>query len=257
MSVAPTTLCSASSSGASPNYNSCLGDACIAQSTVDAVVADLMKRLASYYCGAREKMAEGSGISGGNYTSALPLCALSVKPQKLNCYMGSLIVPYECDRFPECYFTEILVEDMTWIDKDTPLGDLVRKLRQRITELGVLHGLNRVSIRLNKGRVDHKGDFWHRDRDVDERRTVTVCYSNMKNWSTRIVDAAHNQKITGNGVSKNFSDEEIAALESVAQPSIHGMLYDGVIGIHRAPKLADLGANVPSSSDWRLFLAFI
>jgi len=249
---------SASSSGASPNYNACLGDAQIPPDIVDAVVTDLIKRLAPVYLEmvseAHKRLELEPDFNHNHSTILLPtlLNANGIRKAKS---VGVFSIPCKFQDSQQCYLIDVAYEDITQIDKDSPLRVLVDNLRQRITKLGISLKEKVILVRFNKGFVDHRAAIWHRDSDDREIRTATVCYSNIANWTTRIVDPACNQKIPG-GTTKPFSSEEMAAIEHVAQPSIRGVLYDGCIGIHRAPRLDDLEATKISCDDWRLFVGF-
>jgi len=115
---------------------------------------------------------------------------------------------------------------------------------------------NTVSIRFNKGHVGHRGDYWHRDFDEEEKkikRSVTISFSNINEWSTRVVNPDQNQEYVKR---YGYSPEESAAIDRIAKPSRLGCFYDSVNGLHRAPILADLGGKQPSPDQWRLFIRF-
>jgi len=256
MSVAPITHCGASSSSASPNYNSCLGDACIAQSTVDAVVSELIKRLEiPYQMAVKEGMLDPERfVKKGNFCANLMSTALDVDAKKPFQAGGHLVIPYfaEPNEVKPCYLMDVGYGDVTQIDKGKPLGALVHDLYQKITALGIVFARHVVSVRFNKGYVNHQGAFWHRDFEDKTKRVVTISFGNIKEWSTHVLTPDHNQQYVKNYYPPNESDP----IDSVAQPSRHGVFYNSVIGLHRAPVLADLGGQQPSADQWRLFFHF-
>jgi len=142
MSVALTTPSSASSSGASSNYDACLGDARITPSTVDGVVTDLIKRLDLPY---RIAVEEGElGLRGGvyserfyegfietdNYKTDLLSTELDINTKRRPFSVGKLVLPCfsELNKDQQRYFIDVGFEGVAQINERTPLGALVNDL---------------------------------------------------------------------------------------------------------------------------------
>ena len=88
-------------------------------------------------------------------------------------------------------------------------------------------------IRLEKGCMSLEGNpwRWHFDGEEIFKTSITVCYSNKKNWSTRV----------------GLPNE---------RPADHGFLYDALKVYHRAPIPFDLKGEEVNADDYRLFIRY-
>jgi hypothetical protein len=110
-----------------------------------------------------------------------------------------------------------------------PLDQMLLQLFRKIVSEGY-GDTGLFDIRLEKGILSLESDpwKWHYDGEVF-KTSVTVCYSNKINWSTRIADG---------------------------RPSDHGFLYDAKKIYHRAPIPSDLDDKQLDVSDIRLFIRY-
>jgi len=254
--------------GVNSNLDLNIGQANIDPALVDSVVKDLTKLIAPTFIAAAgeafEKLKEKPDLKGV-YKRSLPnhLIALNGRiSSEMLIIPFSLFPksnPFDPSLLEERYAFDLHCLDINCIDKKSSYGVLVHALRNRLSSLEISQLPSSVHIRFNKGHLGHTGDFWHRDSDPDkgEPRTVTICYSNIRNWSTRVLNRDDNQAI----ISKKtgwitLSAEEIAAVERVAKPSMHGFFYDGQAGLHRASQLSDLEGSKVGVNDYRLFVRF-
>lgn len=123
----------------------------------------------------------------------------------------------------------INVKDLT---EANPLDRLLIQLAQRIFNLGYGDAENpgTFDIRLEKGIIPLEGNPWKWHIDGDGFRTsITTCFSNKDNWSTRILTDL---------------------------PAAHGFLYDALQELHRAPIPSDLEDEEFSPHDYRLFIRY-
>jgi len=114
-------------------------------------------------------------------------------------------------------------------------------------------------IGLEKGRVNKSTDHWHFDKFF--KKSITVCWSNIKNWSTHILNlekhsdewnALNNEK--KNMVHYSFDDKTLDL--SKAESARFGYLYDALNVVHRSPRPADLENPELDVNDYRLFIRY-
>lgn len=119
-------------------------------------------------------------------------------------------------------------------DKD-PLDHLLSELSKKILSLGY-GSEGTFDIRLEKGFLSLEGNpwKWHYDGEI-LKTSVTVCYSNKKNWSTRVANSQ---------------------MESIGRAADHGFLYDALHVYHRAPLPSDLEGEELIADDYRLFIRY-
>jgi len=121
------------------------------------------------------------------------------------------------------------------IKEEDPLDHLLSQLSKKILSQGY-GGEGTFDIRLEKGCLSLEGDpwRWHFDGNIF-KTSVTVCYSNKENWSTRVSDSK---------------------MESNGRPADHGFLYDALNVYHRAPIPSDLEGEELNANDYRLFIRY-
>ncbi len=143
------------------------------------------------------------------------------------------------------------------LDNESPLGDLVTSINKKLTELGVF--CDAVEIRFERGCFDPlpEAQKWHKDGG---KISMITCYSNKRNWSTRVLDKENMYKIFGNVqfLRKKFEKDDIQKkqVESLSQPAKFGFLYNAIETLHRAPRTEDLVDNTIAVDEYRLFLQF-
>jgi hypothetical protein len=146
------------------------------------------------------------------------------------------------------YFTDFRYR-LSQLD-DSPLGEMLKSLSKRIAELNF--PCNNVTVRFEKGCYNSIGPIWH--TDYDPLHAISVCYSNIPDWSTRVLG-------TNYGASdveplSRGCNERLEEFENAGKPSKHGHLYNVVEVAHRAPKPQDLAGRTLSADDYRLFIRF-
>ncbi len=117
------------------------------------------------------------------------------------------------------------------VQEEDPLDCMLSQLSKKILSLG--YGDKGIfDVRLEKGCMSLAGNpwRWHCDGEIF-KTSITVCYSNKKNWSTRVVG----------------EKDEIAA---------HGFFYDALKVYHRAPIPSDLNGEELNADDYRLFIRY-
>lgn len=115
------------------------------------------------------------------------------------------------------------------LKKEDPLTLLLSQLSKKILSLGYGNE-GTFDVRLEKGILPLEGNpwKWHFDGEIF-KSSITVCYSNKKNWSTRI---------------------------SGGKPAEHSCLYDALKVYHRAPIPSDLEGKELNADDYRLFIRY-
>jgi hypothetical protein len=117
------------------------------------------------------------------------------------------------------------------LDNKDALSHLIVKLSDQLSKLGYKDFDNGVfDIRFEKGRIGKQNDdpMWH--FDGAKKAAITVCWSNVESWSTRVKPFEENQSLTFYHKSSNDN----------AESSKHGFLYDAQKTFHRAPYGSDL-----------------
>lgn len=115
------------------------------------------------------------------------------------------------------------------VKEDDSLDHLLSQLSKKIFSLG--YGTDGTfDVRFEKGFLPLEGESfqWHYDGEIF-KTSITVCFSNKKNWSTRIQGD---------------------------RPAEHGFLYDALQIYHRAPLPADLKDEELTPNDYRLFIRY-
>ncbi len=116
-----------------------------------------------------------------------------------------------------------------------PLDDLLSTLSETLHSLGYQDG-GKFDIRLEKGHLPLESDPWKWHFDGETLKTsITVCYSSIDNWSTRIADST-------TGIQGKAAE--------------HGVLYDAKNILHRAPIPADLEGKEIQANHHRLFIRY-
>lgn len=130
-------------------------------------------------------------------------------------------------------YVRLSVEALS-IKEEDPLDLLLSQLSKKILSLGY-GDEGTFDIRLEKGCLPLEGSAWkwHFDGEI-LKTSITVCYSNKENWSTRIPS------------SEPGSD---------GKPADHGFLYDALNVKHRAPIPSDLDCEL-NNNDYRLFIRY-
>ncbi|HEV8052707.1 MAG TPA: hypothetical protein VGP47_09440 [Parachlamydiaceae bacterium] len=139
-----------------------------------------------------------------------------------------------------------------------PIEKLLLALAKKISSLGYKDFYDGdFEIRLDKGRLTKSADHWHFDKTF--KSSVTICWSNIKDWSTKILNI------------KNHSDEWNALKEMSKRPyyldegkidlsksesSDFGYFYDAINTLHRAPRVEDMENPLLESVDYRLFIRY-
>lgn len=143
------------------------------------------------------------------------------------------------------------------IDPANSLDALLIALSKRLAELKTDFVSKEVEIRFEKGCFFTPVNYWHFDGEM-RGLTTTICYSNKKNWSTRILDTRSTSEMRIFGPDKyglNLIDTVKKKLELLSRPSTPGAFYHPQAVIHRSPSKEDFKGKI-KADDYRLFLRF-
>lgn len=119
------------------------------------------------------------------------------------------------------------------LKKEDSLNHLLAQLFKKILSQGFGDD-GTFDIRLEKGILSLEGNPWKWHYDGFFKSSVTVCFSNKENWSTRVSDSKF--------------DED-------GKPSNHGYLYDALKVYHRAPIPSDVQGEI-KANEYRLFIRY-
>lgn len=125
-------------------------------------------------------------------------------------------------------------EDVKNVQEQDQLDNLLSHLSKKIFSLGYGEE-GTFDIRLEKGYLPLEANPWKWHFDGIFKTSITVCYSNKKNWSTRVWDPT---------------------MGSDGKPADHDFLYDALNIYHRAPIPSDLEGNELQADDYRLFIRY-
>lgn len=151
------------------------------------------------------------------------------------------------------------------LGQDDPLDVLLIHLHTRLVALGC-EANGEFDVRFERGFMPSTvNNSWHFDETF--KTSVTVCFSNRENWSTRIADL---EKL---GLSNVLSRAEMTGpqrisernpyfpfilqkIEQCGEATQMGHFYDALKLYHRAPIPTDLGDKGVSQTDYRLFIRY-
>lgn len=220
---------------------------------VSSAIDTLIKKVGPLY----EKMLQCEPKSEVNKlkNSNFNLCVYSLNTKGLN---------------KEKYSTgvQLFPEDLNETD---PLHQLLKKIPNLLLKsnekLAPESGL--FDVRFDKGILNSESvqrtNLWHFDTFI---RSATVSYSTKKNWSTRIIEQGKVSNETSKKIyvlgysfkSDNLRERKLLdlgnSLEHEGIPSQHGVLYNAVSTLHRAPKESDVGNQEIGINDYRLFIRY-
>lgn len=132
-----------------------------------------------------------------------------------------------------------LIISTVYLYHKNPLNDLLSEIHNKISSLGYVQKDNCqrrwFDVRLERGCLALEGESWEWHFDKGYKTSVTICYSNKKNWSTRIADTKE-------------KDNE--------RPAEHGIFCNALNVFHRAPIPSDLNGEELKADDYRLFIRY-
>ncbi|MBA2726998.1 MAG: hypothetical protein H0U49_02350 [Parachlamydiaceae bacterium] len=209
-----------------------LGKANIDQKVVDAAIHSLEKEMSIYYSSHIEN-----------------------KSKFVYQHRGTFLIPsylseMEIDR-DNRFYADRLYKIKT-LDPLNSFENLLISLSQRISSLGFPS--DRIEVRFEKGCFYSLANFWHKDFAMhEEHNFFSICYSNVENWSTKILDVTAVKAI--GKIPFVIEKETLEKIESLATNSELGVFYDVKQVYHRAPVSTDFDSHV-SNHHYRLFIRF-
>ncbi len=229
-----------------------IGSANVEPEIIQAAVSDLIKGMDFRYKSLVET-ALSNLAKDPNHYSAEPRRAAFQAAGKLTFFIPFDFLKKEVETGKECYAMDYIVS--VWeIDKKTPLGALVHKIRDKIQEYGF--SCDKAEVHLEKGALFSPAEYWHKDGDFRSRNFITVCFSNKPKWSTMIADIAKVRELIPPFDHRMIISTQSQIIDSIAFPAIHGDLWHANNTLHRGPKASDLHADPNTPADWRLLIRF-
>ena len=218
-----------------------LGQANISQELVDQSVADLIQSLAQPYLKLKETALQNHAINPqfhGAYLLQIP--------------KGHLRIPaylIEKNGLEGIRFGGIFNYKIIDLDRNNPIYSLLTSLFEQVEKLGF--PCSNAEVRIEKGSFYSVGTSWHYDTPAS-RYFISVCYSNVPNWITRVLDPKDAEEILKE--KKKPDEAQIEKIERLSQNAQFGLLYDVSKIFHRAPLHTDLTSSVLSEQNYRLFI---
>ncbi len=152
-----------------------------------------------------------------------------------------------------------LVYKISKLDSSIPIENLLIKISQKVNSLGIIS--DAAEVRFEKGcfkdqfywEVPEKvQDYWHKDRAGLVDDNITISYSNILTWCTKIFDNSFtpSEEIVFKENKKLYCEMEKHSVHSTL-----GFLYNVDNIFHRSPLKSDFFSN-PLENDYRLFIKF-
>lgn len=147
-----------------------------------------------------------------------------------------------------------LVYSLSHLNSSVPIENLLLKLYKKVENLNVLGKL--IDVRFEKGCHGATTDYWHRDfREKENINVLALSYSNMSNWSTKILNDKDGIIDCLTGGAAVHDGTVYQKCEEISENSQIGVIYNVNEVWHRSPLRTDFSEHVQEDK-YRLFIKF-